>query len=106
MHLQSHKCVKSGASYSMYSCTDRHCLAPSAAVHNDSVLRMSKSPVDIGIIVLGLFKCVGNVALSHSQSMTHQAGNQIPIAVVADDEVGVVAVSCSVQFGLDGLGGV
>ena len=106
MHLQLHKVVKSGASYSMYSRTDRHDLAPADAVHDDSALKKSYSPVDVGIVVLGLLKCMGNVALSYSQSMAHQAGDQIPITVVADDEVWVVAVSCNVQFSLDGLGGI
>ena len=49
---------------------------------------------------------MGDVALSNSLSMTHQAGDQIPIAVVADDEVGVVAMSSSVKLSLHCFGGV
>ena len=96
----------SGSSYSTNSHTDRPYVHPADAVHDKSALSKSSSPVDIGIIVLGLLQCMGNVALGHSQSMTHQAGDQIPIAVVADDKVGVVAMSHSVQLSLDSLGGV
>ena len=49
---------------------------------------------------------MSDVTLSDSLSMTHQAGDQIPIAVVADDEVGVVAMASSVKFSLDRLSGV
>ena len=90
----------------MYSRADRRCLAPADAVRVNSASEKSNVPVDVGIVVLGLLECMGNVALSHSQGMTHQAGNQIPIAVVANDEVWVVAVSGSIQFSLDSFCGV
>ena len=64
-------------------------------------LRLGKKhnlPVYVSVIVFGLLKCVSNVALSHPQSMTHQAGDQIPVAVVADDEVGGAAVAGCVQL--------
>ena len=49
---------------------------------------------------------MGNVALSHSQGMTHQAGHQVPIAVVANDEIRGVAVSSGVQLSFHSFGGV
>lgn len=49
---------------------------------------------------------MGNVALRNPLSMTHQAGDQIPIAVVADDKVGVVAMASSVKLSLHRFGGV
>lgn len=49
---------------------------------------------------------MGNVALSHSQGMTHQAGHQVAIAVVANDEIGGVAVSSRVQLCFHSFGGI
>ena len=51
------------------------------------------SPVDVSIIVFGLLQCMSNVALGDPKLVTHQAGNQIPITVVADDEVWVVSMA-------------
>ena len=70
------------------------------------LLNNSSSPVDVSIIVFGLLKRMSDVALCHSQRMTHQTRNQIPIAVVAYEEVRVVAMASSVQLFLDGLCGV
>ncbi len=39
-----------------------------------------------------------NVALRHAQSMTHQTGDQIAVAVVADDEIWVFTMTCSMQL--------
>ncbi|KAA6422808.1 MAG: hypothetical protein FRX49_07343 [Trebouxia sp. A1-2] len=49
---------------------------------------------------------VCNVALRHSQSVTHQTGNQVAVAVVANDEVWVFAMTSCMQFRLDSFGRV
>ena len=46
---------------------------------------------------------MSNVALSHPQPVTHQAGNQIPVAVVANEEVWIVTVPCGAQLMPDRL---
>lgn len=60
-------------------------------------------PVDVSIIVFGLLQCMSNVALCHSQLMTHHACNKVPIAVVADQEVWVVAMPSTLELTFDCL---
>lgn len=64
------------------------------------------SPVYVSVIVLGFLQGMSNVTLSHSQGVTHQAGNQIPIAVVANDEVWCVAMAGCDQFRFHCLGSI
>ncbi len=45
-----------------------------------------------------------NVTLRHAQSMTHQTGDQIAVAVVADDEIWDFTVTGLVQLCLDSFG--
>ncbi len=47
-----------------------------------------------------------NVTLRHTQSMTHQTGNQIAVAIVANDEIWIFAVTSFMQLCLDSCGRV
>lgn len=63
-------------------------------------------PVDVSIIVFGLLESMSNVALGDSQGMTHQAGDQITVAVVSNDEIWVFTMAGSVKLFFDCCGGV
>ena len=49
---------------------------------------------------------MSNVALCDAQLVAHQAGYEVPIAVVADDEVWVLAMPSIAQLFLHCLGGL